>query len=67
MLETSGLNDTELIAYFRERRLYPEQVERWPHATQNTNEKPVLTLKEQKDLKTLLAQGQRESTLSRRS
>jgi hypothetical protein len=30
VLETAGLNDTELGAYCRERGLYPEQVDRWP-------------------------------------
>jgi len=29
VLETAGLNATELSAYCRERGLYPEQVERW--------------------------------------
>ncbi len=29
VLETAGLNFTELSAYCRERGLYPEQVERW--------------------------------------
>jgi hypothetical protein len=50
VLETAGLNATELSAYCRERGLYPEQVERWRQASQDANEKTVLTLKEQKDL-----------------
>ncbi len=29
VLETAGLNATELSAYCRERGLFPEQVERW--------------------------------------
>jgi transposase len=45
VLETAGLNATELSAYCRERALYPEQVERWQQASQDANEKPVLTLK----------------------
>ena len=60
VLETAGLNATELGAYCRERGLYPEQVERWRQASQDANEKPVLTLKEQKELERLRAQDQRE-------
>ena len=60
VLETTGLNATELSAYCRERGLYPEQVERWRQASQDANEKPVLTLKEQKELEKLRAQDQRE-------
>jgi transposase-like protein len=60
VLETAGLNATELSAYCRERGLYPEQVERWRQASQDANDKPVLTLKEQKELEKLRAQDQRE-------
>ena len=60
VLETAGLNATELSAYCRERGLYPEQVERWRKASQDANQKPVLTLKEQKELERLRAQDQRE-------
>ena len=60
VLETAGLNATELSAYCRERGLYPEQVERWRQASQDANEKPVLTVKEQKELEKLRAQDQRE-------
>ena len=60
VLETAGLNGTELSAYCRERGLYPEQVERWRQAATDANEKPVLTLKEQKELERLRAQDQRE-------
>ena len=35
VLETAGLNATELSAYCRERGLYPEQVERWRQASQD--------------------------------
>jgi len=59
-LETAGLNATELSAYCRERGLYPEQVVRWRQAAQDADEKPVLTLKEQKELEKLRAQDQRE-------
>jgi transposase len=44
VLETAGLNATELIAYCLERGLYPEQVEHWRRASQDANEKPMLTL-----------------------
>jgi transposase len=45
VLETAGLNATELSAYCRERGLFPEQMERWRQASQDANEKPVLTFK----------------------
>ena len=60
VLETAGLNATELSAYCRERGLYPEQVERWRQASHDANQKPVLTLKEQKELERLRVQDQRE-------
>jgi transposase len=60
VLETAGLNATELSAYCRERGLYPEQVERWRQVSQDANQKPVLTLKEQKELERLRVQDQRE-------
>ena len=60
VLETAGLNPTELSAYCRERGLFPEQVDRWRQAAQDANEKPVLTLKEQRELEKLRAQDQRE-------
>ncbi len=60
VIESAGLNATELSAYCRERGLYPEQVERWRQAAQDANEKPVLTLKEQKELEKLRAQDQRQ-------
>ena len=60
VLETAGLNATELSAYLRERGLFPEQVERWRQASQDANEKPVLILKEQKELERLRAQDQKE-------
>jgi transposase-like protein len=50
VVETAGLNATELSAYCRERGLFPEQVDRWRQASQDANEKPVLTLNEEKDL-----------------
>ena len=56
VLEAAGLNATELRAYCRERGLCSEQLERWRQAPQDANEKPVLTLIEQKELERLLAQ-----------
>jgi hypothetical protein len=60
VLETAGLNATELSAYCRVRGLFPEQVVRWGQASQDANDKPVLTLKEQRELVKLRAQDQRE-------
>ena len=60
VLETAELNATELSAYCRQKGLYPEQVDRWRQASQDANEKPVLTIKEQKELEKLRAQDQRE-------
>ena len=44
VLETAGLNATELSAYCRQKGLYPEQVDRWRQASQDANEKPILTM-----------------------
>lgn len=55
VLETAGLNATELSAYCREQGLYPEQVDLRRQAAQDANAKPVLTFKEQKELETLRA------------
>ena len=60
VLETAELNATELSAYCRQRGLFPEQVDRWRQASQDANEKPVLTLKEQKDLDRRHQPDQRE-------
>ncbi|QPN60874.1 hypothetical protein H8F24_05850 [Synechococcus sp. CBW1002] len=60
VLETAGLNATELSAYCRERGLFPEQVSRWRQTAQDANAKPVLTMAEQKELERLRAQDQRE-------
>ena len=60
VLEPAGLNPTKLSTYCGERGLYPDQVERWRQASQDANEKPVLTLKEQKELERLRAQNQKE-------
>ncbi len=60
VLEIADLTATELRAYCLVRALFPEQVERWRQASQDPNEKPVLTLKEQKELEKLRTKDQRE-------
>lgn len=40
--------------------MLPEKVDRWWQVSQEANDKPVLTLKEQKELERLRAQDQRE-------
>jgi hypothetical protein len=67
VLETAGLNATELSAYCRERGLYPEQVKRWRQASQDANEKRVLTLKEQKSLSASAPRIRRRTSGSSRS
>lgn len=59
-LETVGFNTIELSAYYRERGLYPEQVDNWRKASHDANESPVLSFREQKELENLGAQDQRE-------
>jgi len=58
ILGTADINTTEFSAYCREWGPHQEQVERWRQASQDANEKPVLTLKEQKELERLRAQDQ---------
>ena len=60
VLESVGLNTTELGAFCRERGLYPEQVDRWRQAAQDANANSMLTMVEQKELERLRAQDQRE-------
>ena len=60
VLETAGMNATELGAYCRERGLFPEQVVRWRQAAQDANAQPLLTMAEQKDLEKRHQQDQRE-------
>jgi len=60
VMESAGLNETELSAYCRERGLFHELVSRWRQAAQDANQKPVLTVKEQKEFERLRAQDQRE-------
>ncbi len=50
VLETSGLNATELSAYCREHGLFPEQVERWRLAAQDANAQSLLTMADKKCL-----------------
>jgi transposase-like protein len=60
VLETAGLNSTELAAYCRERGLFPEQVDRWRQAAEDANAQPLLTMAEQKDLEKRHQADQRE-------
>ena len=60
VLESVGLNATELSGYCRERVLFPEQLERWRQVATDANTKPVLMMTEQKELEKLRAQDQRE-------
>jgi transposase-like protein len=60
VLETAGLNATELGGYCRERGLYPEQVDRWRKAAQDANAQPLLTMSDQKDLQKRHQEDQRE-------
>jgi transposase len=59
-LETTVLNAAELSAYCRERGLYAAAAELWRQPSQRANAKPVLTLKEQKELEWLRSQDQKE-------
>ena len=60
VLETAGLNATELGGYCRERGLFPEQVDRWRQAAQDANAQPLLTMADQKDLQKRHQEDQRE-------
>ena len=60
VLETAGLNSTELGVYCRERCLFPEHVDRWRQAAQDANAQPLMTMAEQKDLEKRHQQDQRE-------
>ena len=60
VLESAGLNATELGAFCRERGLYPEQVDRWRQAAQDANANSMLTMTDQKDLEKRHQQDQRE-------
>ena len=60
VLESAGLNSTELAAYCRERGLFPEQVARWRQSAQDANAQPLLTMADQKDLQMRHQEDQRE-------
>jgi Tfp pilus assembly protein FimV len=60
VLETAGLNVTELCGYCRERGLFPEQVDRWRQAAQDASAQPVLTMADQKDLQKWHQEDQRQ-------
>jgi transposase-like protein len=60
VLETAGLNVTELSAYCRERGLFPEQVDRWRKAAEDANAQPLLTMDDQKNLQKRHQEDQRQ-------
>jgi transposase-like protein len=60
VLETAGLNSTELGAYCREHGLFPAQVDHWRQAAQDANAQRLLTMVEQKDHEKRHQQDQRE-------
>ena len=60
VLESAGLNATELGGYCRERGLFPEQVDRWRQAAQDAIAQPLLTMADQKDLEKRHQADQRE-------
>ena len=60
VLESAGLNATELGGYCRERGLFPVQVDRWRQAAQDANAQPLLTMADQKDLEKRHQADQRE-------
>jgi transposase-like protein len=61
-LETAGLNATELGGYYREWRLFPEQVDRCRQAAHDANAQPLLKMADQKDLQKRHQEDQREIT-----
>jgi transposase len=67
VIETAGLNDTELAAYCRERGLFPEQVARWRQAATEANAKPVLTMAEKRSWRSSVPRTSGRSGSSRRS
>ena len=50
VMETAGLNATELSAYCRERGLFLEQIVRWRQTAQDVNVNAMLIMAEQKKL-----------------
>lgn len=60
VLETAGLNATELGGSCRERGMFPEQVVRWRQAAQDANAQPLLTIADQKHLQRRHQEDQRE-------
>jgi len=60
VLETAGLNASELSVYCRERGLFPEPVARWQQAAQDVNAQRLLTMADQRDLHKRHQEDQRE-------
>jgi transposase len=44
VLETAGLNPTELSFYYLKRDLFPDEAERWRQESQDANEMQLLSL-----------------------
>jgi hypothetical protein len=60
VVESAGINATELGGYSRGRGLFPEQVDRWRQAGQDANAQPLLSMADQKDLQRQHQDDQRE-------
>lgn len=61
VLETAGLNTTELNAYCWVRGLYLEQVKWWRQASQDAHQMALPTLKVPKEFERLLPQDHSET------
>ena len=60
VLETAGINATELSSYCRERGLFLEQVDRWSQTALDAKANAVLTMAKQRDLEKRHQQDQKE-------
>ena len=60
VLQTAGLNGTELGAFCRERGLYPQQVARWRQAAQDANNPSAPSMQDHKELHRQHQEDQKE-------
>ena len=60
VLQTAGLNGTELGAFCRERGLYPQQVARWRQAAQDANHPSAPSMQDHKELHRQHQEDQKE-------
>ena len=60
VLQTAGLNGTELGAFCRERGLYPQQVARWRQAAQDANNHSAPSMQDHKELHRQHQEDQKE-------